>query len=199
MLIIKRRFITSKTTDPGIEYHFQEQIGEGKFGRVVKVIHKASGIARAAKVVFKNQMSNREALANEIEMLKRLDHPNIVKIIETFESEHLLIVILELCTGGDLFERIRRERTFSELQAVNIMKKLFSGVMFCHRHNICHLDLKPENCAYISQDQNSDIKILDFGLASIVTEDELLHDVKGTVSYISPDVIQRNYNSKADC
>lgn len=199
-LILRRQwFITSRVHDIKSEYTFVEELGKGTFGKVFKAIHKESGLERAIKVIIKPNITEYATFITELGILKNLDHPNIVNIIETFETENLCFLVLELCRGGDLLDRIVSEKSFSEQKAAHIMKTLFSAIWYCHRNNICHLDLKPENCVYFNKDPNSEIKLIDFGLSTVASEEDILHDVRGTPYYIAPEVLSKNYNNKADC
>lgn len=199
-LILKREwFVNSKFHDIKSEYTFIKELGKGNFGKVFQAVHNESGLTRAIKVIIKVNVVDYITFINEMKVLKTLDHPNIVNVIETFETENLCFLVLELCSGGDLLERIVAERNFSEQKAVFIMKSLFSALSYCHRNNICHLDLKPENCVYLSKDSESELKLIDFGLSAVATEDEILHDKKGTPYYVAPEVLSGNYNYKADC
>ena len=198
--ILKRQwFISSKLYNIKSEYKFLEEIGRGAYGKVFKSEHIESGIIRAIKVIEKGSISDYNTFITEIGILKNLDHPNIIRIIETFESESLCYLILEYSNGGDLFERIVIEKRLSEQKAAQIMRSLFSAVMYCHQNNICHRDLKPENCLYLSQSPESDIKIIDFGLSVVSNEEEALHDIQGSPFYIAPEILAGNYNKLADC
>ena len=146
-IVLKRQwFISSRVHNIQSEYLFVEEIAKGTFGKVFKGVHKETGIERAIKVIIKPNIAEYETFIRELGILKSLDHPNIVNIIETFETENLCFLVLELCSGGDLLDRIVNEKSFSEQKAALIMRTLFSAINYCHINNICHLDLKPENC-----------------------------------------------------
>ena len=98
--------------------------------------------------------------------MSTLDHPNIIKYHETFESPKYIYIVMEYCEGGELFERITKSNeNFSEEMVASIMKKLFLAVNHCHAKKIAHRDLKPENIMYLENKATSDIKIIDFGLS----------------------------------
>lgn len=199
-MILKRQwFISSKLHDIKFEYKLLEELGRGAYGKVFKSQHIETGLFRAIKMIQKINVVDYDTFITEIEILKNLDHPNIINIIETFESERICYLVLEYYSGGDMFERIIKEKTLSETKAALIMRSLFSAVMYCHDQKICHRDLKPENCLYISTAADSDIKIIDFGLSVVTNEEEALHDIKGTPYYIAPEILSGNYNMKADC
>jgi calcium-dependent protein kinase len=199
-LLLKRQwFITSKTAEINQEYILADEIGSGGYGKVYKAQHKESGVTRAVKIIQKDKVKDYNTFITELNILKNLDHPNIVNIIETFETLTLCYVVLEYCQGGELFERLCKYKTFSEQHAAQIMKSLISAVMYCHNNGICHRDLKPENCLFLNQNDDSDLKIIDFGLSVVVTEEEILHDMYGTPYYIAPEMLSGSYTKVVDC
>lgn len=199
-LVIKKHwFITSRTADINTIYNFDREIGSGAYGKVYLAKDLNNSQIRAIKVVQKNRVKDYNTFCNEIEILKNLDHPNIVNLIETYETNRLCYLVMELCQGGELFDRITAQRYLEESQAAFIMKSLFSAVMYCHDHGVCHRDLKPENCIFVNERADSDLKLIDFGLARAVDEYEVLHSLDGTPYYIAPEVIGGNYSKEVDC
>ena len=104
-------------------------------------------------------------MKRELSILRIVDHPNIIKMYEVFEDEKYLHLVMEMCTGGDLFDKIVGLVRFNESKAAKYMYKLFSAVNYLHEINIVHRDLKPENFLFSSDEADSDIKIIDFGLS----------------------------------
>ena len=102
-------------------------------------------------------------MLNEVGILKKLDHPNIIKIYEFYEDAKKFYIVTDLCIGGELFDKIIEMKQFNEIQAANIMNQIFSVISYCHKHDIVHRDLKPENVLFSSKDENSLIKVIDFG------------------------------------
>ena len=199
-VIIQRQwFITSKTSDITADYQLLNELGSGAYGKVYLCQDKSTGIYRAVKVVQKCRIKDYLTFINELTLLKKLDHPNIVTIIETYENERVCFVVLEYCEGGEVFQRLTKQRVFTESHVAHIMKQLFSALMYCHNHNICHRDLKPENCLYLTSSDTSEIKVIDFGLAASITEEQVLSEVAGTPYYIAPEMLEGNYNKLADC
>ena len=141
------------------------------------------------------------AIKKEINILKSLDHPNIIKVYEFFKTEKYIYIINELCTGGELFDKIVAVNHFSETVACNIMRQLFSAVAYCHENGIIHRDLKPENILIEnSNEKNKDffnIKIIDFGTCEILKKSKLAEQI-GTSFYIAPEVLRNGYNEKCD-
>ena len=198
-IVIKRPwFITSKTLDINVDYLILRELGVGGYGTVFLAQDRRSLVYRAVKVIKKEEAKQFHTIIKEISILKELDHPNIVNIIETYETERNCFVVLEYCAGGEIFNKLVNLRVFSESHVAHIMRQLFSAIMYCHSHDICHRDLKPENCLYLTQDEDSEIKVIDFGLSAFVSEEEALHDITGTVYYISPEMLSGNYNKQAD-
>jgi calcium-dependent protein kinase len=119
----------------------------GAFGEVRMCVHRETGAQRAVKVLKKSAMDAEEQkmMMNEIDILSRLDHPNIVKMYEFFEDEKRYYIVTEICKGGELFDEIIARGKFTERDAAVLMKQLLMCVNYCHSNNIVHRDLKPEN------------------------------------------------------
>ena len=184
-------------------YELCNYIGKGGFGRVYKVKHKLSNQYRAMKIIhFKTSSDNvLDTIQKEINILKSLDHPNIIKVYEFFKTEKYIYIINELCTGGELFDKILDVKYFSESVAKNIMKQLFSAMSYCHEKGIIHRDLKPENILIESSEEKYKdffhIKIIDFGTCEILKKGKLTEQI-GTSFYIAPEVLRNGYNEKCD-
>lgn len=103
----------------------------------------------------------------EISILQQLDHPHILKLYEYFESDKNFYLITELCTGGELFDKIIEKEFFTEMEAAHVFKQFMMGINYCHKVGIVHRDLKPENFLYETKEETSDIKIIDFGLSKV--------------------------------
>lgn len=143
-------------------------LGRGSHSTVRKVKEKVTGIDRAAKIIVKNSINEHQTanLISEIETLKSLDHPNIVRVIEIVEEVSKLCIITELCSGGELFDRIVTLKNFDELMASKVMYQLLSGLIHIHKNGFIHRDLKPENLMFTDLDSDT-IKIIDFGISKI--------------------------------
>lgn len=141
-------------------------------------------------------------ISKEINILKDLDHPNIMKVFEFFCNKNAIFIINELCTGGELFDKIVEVKHFSENVAADIMRQLFSAVGFCHEQGVIHRDLKPENILIETQQEKLKeffhIKIIDFGTCEILQRNKMLKEQIGTSFYIAPEVLKNSYNEKCD-
>ena len=199
-LIVKRQSFIGYNTEP-LEQHYQlmEQLGAGTYGRVLKAQHLATGQLRAIKVLQKAHIRDYISFQTELDILQALDHPNIIRVFETFENDLECYLVTEYCAGGELFQRIISEGHFDEAQAAFYLRQILSGVAYFHSRGICHKDLKPENILLLSAEPGSDLKIIDFGLGQRVEENELMHASFGSPYYVAPEVIEGTYDKKADC
>lgn len=194
----KQWFIHSRTDSIDAFYEFQNEIGKGNYGTVVKARELNTSRIFAVKIIQKNRIVESHTFKQEIDILRVLDHPNIVKLVECFETDRLLYLVQEYCEGGELFQKLIQEKNFSELKAAHIMRKLISSIIYCHTNSICHRDLKPENCLLVNTSPDSDIKIIDFGLATFMSEQHVLNSICGTPYYVAPEVLAGSYRMECD-
>mmetsp|Transcript_37172 Transcript_37172/g.118294 ORF Transcript_37172/g.118294 Transcript_37172/m.118294 type:complete len:381 (-) Transcript_37172:81-1223(-) len=143
----------------------KKKLGEGSYGSVTKGKHRKTKEVRAVKTIAKSQMKNIDRFMQEIAILKMMDHPNIIKLFETFEDARNIYLVMELCIGGELFDKIIEEGHLTEVNAAQLMKQIIHAVYYMHSESVCHRDLKPENILMDSMHMEADIKIADFGLA----------------------------------
>lgn len=194
--------IQSNSGTPKMKYKLIEKLGKGSYGTVWKVKHKPTGLIRAMKKIPKSNKDEEEVIVNEIELLKKMDHPNIVKIFEFYSNEIEYCLITEHCSGGELYKVIQDKGPLSEPVVANIMYQLFSAINYCQkRYRIIHRDLKPENIMVDSYDNETgfySVKIIDFGTAKIRQQKKLENKVIGSFYFIAPEVFDRKYNEKCD-
>jgi calcium-dependent protein kinase len=181
-------------------YRIGKMLGAGAFGEVRVCVHRESGAQRAVKVLRKSHMDEDEKrmFFNEINILKDLDHPNILKMYEFFEDEKRYYIVTDICKGGELFDEIVARGKFSERDASLLMKQVLSCINYCHQNKIVHRDLKPENILLEQNKEFDQIKIIDFGTSLIVDEGKKLDEKLGTPYYIAPEVLAKNYGQKCD-
>lgn len=136
----------------------------GAYGEVRKCISRRTNQTRAVKIIKKDSLDSKEKdrFFGEIEILRTLDHPNIIRLYEIYQDEKRYYLITELCTGGELFEEITKKNNFSEQEAAGIIKQVLSSVAYCHSNFVVHRDLKPENILLDAKSNNL-IKVIDFG------------------------------------
>ena len=199
----KDNFITMTKDSLTDYYSIVKIIGEGGFGKVYEVKNKKTSEVFACKKVSKVNLIDLEKFKNEISIMSKADHPNIVKLYEIYESNRSLYLIMELCKGGELLtkitERAQKKKMYSEKDAAEIFQQIMSGIEYCHNHGVCHRDLKPENILYLNDDneKNNPLKIIDFGLSKHFKVHKLSSRV-GSVHYVSPEVLEQNYTEKCD-
>ena len=166
-------------------YIFEEVIGRGGFGCVRKSQDRITGQHLAIKIIPKVNVSSQSSgfIENEIEILKKLDHPNIIKLYEFAQDTENYYLITELCTGGELFDRIAKMKNFNETDAAKIMRSVLSAVSYCHNINVVHRDLKQENLLFDYVGDDGIIKVIDFGTSMIFGKDVKMNQPFGTVYY----------------
>lgn len=200
-LIRKQTMIVKNTKNIDEVYRRDaKKLGSGTYGEVTAVTHIETGQRRAVKVIARSKIKNWERFQTEVKILQQLDHPNVIKLYEYFEDDTNVYLVTELCTGGELFDRIIKEEFFSEAVAAKVFKQILQALNYCHNMSIVHRDLKPENFLFVSPDANADLKIIDFGLSKIMNGGRL-HRMKtraGTPYYISPEVLAGNYDVSCD-
>ena len=184
------------------KYTVEKEIGAGGYARCLLVKNKTTGQLYACKELQKNKLNNVASLKSEIQILIKLDHPNIIKLYEIYENDNYIYLVMELCTGGELFDRIIQKteqgKQFTEKEVANIFQQMMSAINYCHSNKIVHRDLKPENLLLASQDENSPIKVIDFGMSRIFNNKQAMFDKVGTAYYISPEVLDGFYDEKCD-
>ena len=194
-------FIQKLENDPFYEYSKEKLLGKGSYGEVYLVKNNITGTIRAMKVIDKNNEEEEltdEEILNEINILKKIDHPNIVKIFEFYSNKSKYYLILEFCEGGNLYEFLD-ENKLSEFQVIYIMFQILSAMNYCHNMNILHRDLKPDNIL-IKKSENGlcRVKICDFGTSYIFKKGEKQKEAIGTLNYMAPEVLKEKYNQKCD-
>jgi len=178
----------------------RRKLGEGSYGSVCRATHKATKAVRAIKTIPKAKLRNLDRVKREIAIMKMMDHPGIIKLYETFEDGRNIYLCMEICSGGELFERIVRDGRFSEPQAAAVMQQVLRAICYMHKQGVAHRDLKPENFLLQNQDPIEDnvVKIIDFGLSGKYEAGKPMKTRAGSPYYVAPEVLGSLYDNKCD-
>eukprot|EP00915_Cephaloidophora_sp_WS-2016_P007943 GHVH01010980.1.p1 GENE.GHVH01010980.1~~GHVH01010980.1.p1 ORF type:complete len:596 (-),score=92.55 GHVH01010980.1:1001-2788(-) len=202
-LFVGHQFLTGKPGETIQDrYNFIKVLGEGSFGVVQLAEDRCSKMRRCIKIIDKSRMDvPKDQIKHEIDVMKSLDHPNIVKIYEVFEDFQNMYIIMEYCEGGELYSHIRQmqndAKKFTEKYIAKLMKQILQGVRYCHLRNVVHKDLKPQNLMLDKSKQ--EVKIIDFGVAEIFTSRQDSSKIgAGTLLYMAPEVFRKNVTLKSD-
>ncbi|GFY86510.1 protein kinase superfamily protein [Actinidia rufa] len=190
----------------GNKYEIGEEVGRGHFGFTCKAKFKKGelkGQEVAVKVIPKAKMTTAiavEDVRREVKILRALTgHNNLVQFYDAFEDSENVYIVMELCEGGELLDRIlSRGGKYTEDDAKAILIQILNVVSFCHLQGVVHRDLKPENFLFTSKDESSPLKAIDFGLSDFVKPDARLNDIVGSAYYVAPEVLHRAYSTEAD-
>jgi len=181
------------------------QLGEGSFGTVFKAKTKPKpghpvGIERAVKSIEIKSVKNPAKLEREMTIAKQLDHPNVVRLYETFRDAKKIYLVMELCTGGELFDRIVDEAPsgFDEMKAAKYVRQILAALCYLHAHSFAHRDVKPENFLLYDKKPDASLKIIDFGLACQFETGVPMSTKAGTAYYVAPEVLGGQYDEKCD-
>lgn len=183
------------------KYDFKDTLGTGAFSEVVLAESKVErGKFFAIKCITKRAVVGKEeTLSNEIAVLRKMNHGNIVRLIDVYEDKSHVYLVMELVTGGELFDRIVEKGSYTEKDASHLIRQVLEAVAYMHDKGVVHRDLKPENLLFFSPDDDSKIMISDFGLSKMEGAKEMA-TACGTPGYVAPEVLaQIKYDNKVDC
>ncbi|CAJ1372487.1 unnamed protein product, partial [Effrenium voratum] len=183
--VSREQFVTQNTKKFDQEYVMQDSCGKGSFGECFWVSHRVSKMRRVCKRILKEETNvPAEEVQSELEILKRLDHPNVLRVFEWFEQEDSFLLVLEAAEGGDLRRLLLKER-----QQHCDFPEAMQGLAYCHSTNIIHRDIKPANMLLASADMAKPRLLLaDFGVAEIFQEQASSGAIKGSLAYMAPEV-----------
>jgi calcium/calmodulin-dependent protein kinase I len=196
----KRKIEGAEIGDIADKYDISEIIGRGGFSTVYEAIRRSDGAKFAVKIVEKTMLQEDiKLLKREIEIMKQVDHVNILKLIEIFEDDDKVYIVMELVEGSELFDRIVDKGYYSEKSTVHIIKQILYAVRYLHQQGIAHRDLKPENLLCSGDGANDLVKIADFGLSKIFAGEkgEELQTSCGTPGYVAPEVLMSEHYDKS--
>ncbi|XP_032405951.1 calcium/calmodulin-dependent protein kinase type 1D [Xiphophorus hellerii] len=179
-------------------FDFKGKMGSGSFSEVYMVREKKTGQLYALKCLKKKHLTHSN-LENEINVLKRIKHDNVVGLEDFYESQTHYYLVMQLVSGGELFDRILDKGVYTEKDASKVIKQVLEAVSYLHKNSIVHRDLKPENLLYYNMDENAKIMVSDFGLSKTL-EHGVMSTACGTPGYVAPEVLaQKPYSKAVDC
>ncbi|XP_042516379.1 phosphoenolpyruvate carboxylase kinase 1-like [Macadamia integrifolia] len=181
------------------DYEVCDEIGRGRFGTVFRCFSPESGEFYACKSIDKRVLTDsvdRECIEKEAKIMQLLGgNPNVVQVIDVYEDEDYLDIVMELCDSSDLYDRVTK-RTFSDVEAAAVMSPLMEAIAHCHRRGVAHRDIKPDNILF---DCRNRLKLADFGSADLFHDGRSMRGIVGTPYYVAPEVLSgRDYNEKLD-
>ncbi|XP_039140008.1 calcium-dependent protein kinase 20-like [Dioscorea cayenensis subsp. rotundata] len=188
--------------DISARYHLGKELGRGEFGVTYLCTDNSSGEVFACKSISKKKLRTAvdvEDVRREVDIMRHLPpHPNIVSLKDTYEDDTAVHLVMELCEGGELFDRIVARGHYTEKAAALVTKTIVEVVQMCHKHGVMHRDLKPENFLFANSKENSTLKAIDFGLSVFFKPGEIFTEIVGSPYYMAPEVLKRNYGPEVD-
>ncbi|ONK78533.1 uncharacterized protein A4U43_C02F19830 [Asparagus officinalis] len=183
-------------------YSIGKELGRGQFGVTHLCTNKSTGEQFACKTIAKRKMQTKEDIEDvrrEVQIMYHLTgQPNIVDLKGAYEDKHSVHLVMELCAGGELFDRIIAKGHYTERAAASLMRTIVQIVHTCHSMGVVHRDLKPENFLLLNKDESSPLKATDFGMSMFFKEGEIFRDIVGSAYYIAPEVLKRKYGPEVD-
>ncbi|KAF0889591.1 hypothetical protein E2562_028682 [Oryza meyeriana var. granulata] len=191
-----------KTENLKDKYSLGRKLGQGQFGTTYLCVDKETGKEYACKSIAKRKLvtdEDVEDVRREIQIMHHLaGHPSIISIRGAYEDAVAVHVVMELCAGGELFDRIVRKGHYTERQAAELARVIVAVVESCHSLGVMHRDLKPENFLFVGNEEDAPLKTIDFGLSMFFRPGEVFTDVVGSPYYVAPEVLRKNYGQEAD-
>uniref|UniRef100_A0A0G4HV92 non-specific serine/threonine protein kinase n=1 Tax=Chromera velia CCMP2878 TaxID=1169474 RepID=A0A0G4HV92_9ALVE len=185
------------------QYEFDKKVlGTGFSGPVKLAVDKQTGRKVAVKPFIKAGAKRDRVilLKNEAEIYLSIDHPNIAKLLEIYEDDEAVYLVMEYCSGRELYSRLVEKKQYTEYIAAETTKQMLDALAYLHSHNIVHRDLKLENWLYESEGEDAPLKLIDFGFSKVwnPTMSRKMHLTCGSIHYVSPDTLSRSYTNKCD-
>ncbi|KAJ1255113.1 hypothetical protein BS78_08G065300 [Paspalum vaginatum] len=183
-------------------YQLGEELGRGEFGVTRRCTDTSTGEVLACKSISKRKLRSSvdiEDVRREVAIMRSLpEHPNVVRLREAFEDTDAVHLVMEVCEGGELFDRIVSRGHYTERAAAGVVRTIMEVVLHCHKHGVMHRDLKPENFLYANTSENSPLKVIDFGLSVCFKPGDRFNEIVGSPYYMAPEVLKRNYGQEID-
>ncbi|KAL2921011.1 Calcium-dependent protein kinase 24 [Bienertia sinuspersici] len=184
------------------KYKFGKELGRGEFGVTYQCKELETGENYACKTISKSKLRTDvdiEDVRREFEIMRNLPkHTNIVAFKEAFEDKEAIYLVMELCEGGELFDRIVARGHYSERAAALVVRTILQVVKVCHEHGVIHRDLKPENFLFANKNESAVLKAIDFGLSIFFEPGQRFSEIVGSPYYMAPEVLKRNYGPEVD-
>lgn len=200
--VLKDVIPLSHRTRIGDKYVLGRELGRGEFGITYLCTDRETKEALACKSISKRKLRTAidiEDVRREVAIMATLpEHPNIVKLKATYEDNENVHLVMELCEGGELFDRIVARGHYSERAAATVAKTIAEVVRMCHANGVMHRDLKPENFLFANKKEHSPLKAIDFGLSVFFKPGERFSEIVGSPYYMAPEVLKRNYGPEVD-
>ncbi|KAM1168422.1 hypothetical protein FF1_030308 [Malus domestica] len=188
--------------DISAQYDLGRELGRGEFGVTYLCTEASSDEKFACKSISKKKLRTAvdiEDVRREVEIMQHLPpHPNIVTLKDTYEDGDAVHIVMELCEGGELFDRIVARGHYTERAAAGVMRTIVEVVQMCHKHGVMHRDLKPENFLFANKKETASLKAIDFGLSVFFKPGEQFNEIVGSPYYMAPEVLKRNYGPEVD-
>ncbi|KAL6293809.1 hypothetical protein ACE6H2_001951 [Prunus campanulata] len=197
-------WVLDKTAGDNIfdKYEFGKELGRGEFGITHRCTHRETGELLACKKISKSKLKTEidvEDVRREAEIMRRLPkHPNIVSFKEAYEDKEAVYLVMELCEGGELFDRIVAKGHYTERAAATVTRTILEICKVCHQNGVIHRDLKPENFLFTDSSENAQLKAIDFGLSIFFEKGQRFSEIVGSPYYMAPEVLRRNYGPEVD-
>nr|GMD69728.1 calcium-dependent protein kinase 17-like [Ipomoea batatas] len=189
-------------SDVRTSYTIGKELGRGQFGVTHLCTDKQTGEQFACKTIAKRKLVNKEDIEDvrrEVQIMHHLTgQPNIVQLKGAYEDKHSVHLVMELCAGGELFDRIIARGHYTERAAASLLRTIVQIVHTCHSMGVIHRDLKPENFLLLSKDEDAPLKATDFGLSVFYKQGDVFKDIVGSAYYIAPEVLKRSYGPEVD-
>ncbi|KAL1190709.1 Calcium-dependent protein kinase 24 [Cardamine amara subsp. amara] len=185
-----------------LKYELGKELGRGEFGVTHECIEITTRERFACKRISKEKLRTEidvEDVRREVEIMRCLPkHPNIVSFKEAFEDKDAVYLVMEICEGGELFDRIVSRGHYTERAAASVAKTILEVVKVCHEHGVIHRDLKPENFLFSNGTESAQLKAIDFGLSIFFKPAQRFNEIVGSPYYMAPEVLRRNYGPEID-
>ncbi|XP_024982450.1 calcium-dependent protein kinase 20-like [Cynara cardunculus var. scolymus] len=183
-------------------YSVGKKLGQGQFGTTFLCVEKETGKEFACKSIAKRKLTTKEDVEDvrrEIQIMHHLaGHPHVISIVGAYEDAVAVHVIMELCAGGELFDRIIQRGHYTEKKAAELARTIVGVVESCHSLGVMHRDLKPENFLFINEQEEAPLKTIDFGLSMFFKPGEMFTDMVGSPYYVAPEVLRKFYSQECD-